>query len=224
MKSKRTHYDLLGVKPSVGSDEIKRAYRRLVKTSHPDARPPGATRQENNKATEAMMRLNEAYETLMSREKRAAYDALIGISRSIRTLSYSMKMTDEDGQRQRYMNKVFHPARSSISRVLSRYPKELRQLSLDIFDSELICEFEAYVDRVEHTLRQGAGMLSTNAHPRSLDAAVQMMRYSIAQAADGMEEMRRFCQNFDYDHLTMAENLFKIAADLSRQALALTRG
>jgi hypothetical protein len=50
-----------------------------------------------------------------------------------------------------------------------------------------------------------------------------MMRYGIAQAADGLEEMRRFCQNYDYDHLTMAENLFRIALDLSRQAQRLAR-
>jgi hypothetical protein len=35
--------------------------------------------------------------------------------------------------------------------------------------------------------------------------------------------MRRFCQNFDYDHLSMAQNLFRIAQDLSRQSAKLLR-
>ena len=46
---------------------------------------------------------------------------------------------------------------------------------------------------------------------------------AFAQAADGLEEMRRFCQNYDYDHLSMAGNLFRIAVDLSRQAQRLAR-
>jgi hypothetical protein len=50
-----------------------------------------------------------------------------------------------------------------------------------------------------------------------------MMRYAIAQAADGLEEMKRFCQNYDYDHLSMAGNLFREYADLSKKALYLSR-
>lgn len=50
-----------------------------------------------------------------------------------------------------------------------------------------------------------------------------MMRYSIAQAVDGLEEARRFCQNYDYNHLHMAGNLFKESNELSRKALQLTK-
>lgn len=224
MKKRQTHYEILGVKPDVSSAEIKRAYRNLVKDHHPDKKHSSNSAVEKNKATEAMMRLNEAYETLKDRKKRARYDALIGLTRTIGTLASAMDSMDEDKAREAYLQKVFHPTRRSISRVLSKYEKQLRKLSLDLFDDEHIAAFETYVDQVEQVLARASNDLSSNESPRSLDSAVQMLRYSIAQAADGMEEMRRFCQNFDYNHLTMAENLFAISADLSRQSLALTRG
>jgi hypothetical protein len=49
------------------------------------------------------------------------------------------------------------------------------------------------------------------------------MRHAIAQAADGLEELQYFCQNFDYDHLAMADNLFKIAREHSARALQVSK-
>jgi len=72
-------------------------------------------------------------------------------------------------------------------------------------------------------LQAASNSFSRQVCPRSLDAALRIMRYSIAQASDALEEMRFFCKNFDYAHLTMAESLIRISQDLSRQSLRLTR-
>ena len=110
-----------------------------------------------------------------------------------------------------------------MSRVLKKYNQQLIDLSQDLYDDQLVAVFEKYVDEVEETLRNASQTLSSKDTPSSLAAAVQMMRYSIAQAADGLDEMRRFCQNYDYDHLHMAANLFREANDLSRKGAQLTK-
>lgn len=63
-----THYDTLGVKADASADEIKKAYRKLVRRYHPDvsAEPDAAQK------TSA---INQAYNILKDPEKRAAYDA-----------------------------------------------------------------------------------------------------------------------------------------------------
>jgi hypothetical protein len=99
----------------------------------------------------------------------------------------------------------------------------LTDLSLDIYDDELVETFTIYVDEVERTLLRSSNSFSSRPTPRSLNAAVQMMRYAIAQAADGLDELKRFCQNYDYDHLHMAQNLFRESNDLSRQSLQLSK-
>lgn len=54
-------YEILGVKPSASQDEIKSAYRKLIKQYHPDKFIDNPLK---NLAEEKMMQINEAYETL----------------------------------------------------------------------------------------------------------------------------------------------------------------
>jgi molecular chaperone DnaJ len=218
----KTYYQMLGLQPEVSSLEIKMAYRSLVKSHHPDVEYNEQSHSQRTLATEYMMSLNEAYETLIDKSKRAAYDYLIGANGRGRP---KLVFTEIDGGecREAYLRHNFNPCRMSIVRILKKYPQQLTDLSQDIYDDQLIATFEKYVDEVEDTLRKGSQMLSSKETPRTLVAAVQMMRYSIAQAADGLEELRRFCLNYDYAHLHMADNLFREAHDLARQGLQLTK-
>jgi len=68
MATKRDYYEVLGLDKSATAEDIKRAYRKLAKESHPDLHP-------NDKSAEARFReVNEANEVLSDPQKRAAYD------------------------------------------------------------------------------------------------------------------------------------------------------
>jgi curved DNA-binding protein CbpA len=62
-----THYEVLGIAESASEDEVRHAYRRLVKSAHPDAAGD----------PERFRLITEAYDVLSDPARRAAYDRTI---------------------------------------------------------------------------------------------------------------------------------------------------
>jgi curved DNA-binding protein CbpA len=65
-------YKILGVGPNASTDEIKSAYRNLVKKYHPDLYKTASGKKKGN---EKLQQINEAYAALSDEERRRAYDA-----------------------------------------------------------------------------------------------------------------------------------------------------
>jgi curved DNA-binding protein CbpA len=176
-----------------------------------------------------MQSINEAYATLIDIAKRKSYDYTIGArDRSTQSLKQAQerarKTQEEELLREKFLAKIFHPSRRSLVKALNQYPKSLMKLEQDIYDDELIFEFGQYVDRLEDTLVKVSNAFAEYPAPSSLEPSIRWMRQSIAQAADGLEELRYFCSNYDYDHLGMARNLFNIAIEHSKLASRIAKG
>ena len=66
---KKDYYEILGVPRNASQDEIKRAYKKLIKKWHPDLNP-----NNREEAEKKFKEIQEAYEVLSDPEKRAMYD------------------------------------------------------------------------------------------------------------------------------------------------------
>jgi molecular chaperone DnaJ len=68
MPKKEDYYAILGVPRNAKAPEIKKAYRRMARKSHPDVNPGDKSAEERFK------RIQEAYDVLSDPKKRAIYD------------------------------------------------------------------------------------------------------------------------------------------------------
>lgn len=66
----KDYYKVLGVERSASADEIKKTYRKLAMKYHPDRNP------DNTAAEDKLKEINEAYQVLSDKDKRARYDQL----------------------------------------------------------------------------------------------------------------------------------------------------
>lgn len=65
-----TYYDVLGVSKDASEADIKKAYRKLVRKYHPDV-------SKESNADEMTSKINQAYNVLKNKERRAEYDELL---------------------------------------------------------------------------------------------------------------------------------------------------
>lgn len=68
--AEKNYYEILGIDKKASEDEIKKAYRKLVRQYHPDV-------SKDPNADAKMGEINNAYETLKDSEKRAQYDMML---------------------------------------------------------------------------------------------------------------------------------------------------
>lgn len=86
----KNYYRILGIENSATSEEIRMAYKRLVRKYHPDLHP------EDNKVHRVFTEIKEAYDVLSNLDKRLAYNLL---------MSKSKRLMDEITRREYEMNK-----------------------------------------------------------------------------------------------------------------------
>ena len=76
MEEKKTYYDVLNINKNASAEEIKHAYRKLIKLWHPDLH----FGDEN--AVIRTREINEAYEVLIDPVKKARYDEFLNLRNS----------------------------------------------------------------------------------------------------------------------------------------------
>ena len=86
-------YELLGVKKDATHEEIKKAYRDMVKRYHPDV-------NKSDEASKIIISLNEAKETLLDDDKRCEYDKLLDDINHSKT--YSNDSTSYSAKKEEY--------------------------------------------------------------------------------------------------------------------------
>lgn len=89
-------YEVLGVAKTAGADDIKKAYRKLARTLHPDLNPG------NKKAEDRFKEVSAAYDLLSDADKRAKYDRGDIDASGAERPRYSYRSHAETGQGGKY--------------------------------------------------------------------------------------------------------------------------
>jgi len=137
MLTERDHYAVLGVSRAATLDEIRCAYRKAARATHPDLNPGDASALERFKLVQG------AYEVLGDPDRRAAYDSpprVIDVAPQHRTVSRSASSSgarrlrhDEPVSLARELGETFAAIRvvarrSGFSRRVNRLIRYLERL------------------------------------------------------------------------------------------------
>ncbi|MFB2935102.1 DnaJ domain-containing protein [Aerosakkonemataceae cyanobacterium BLCC-F154] len=221
------HYQTLQVSPRATQAEIKQSYRRLAKLFHPDS-------QQETANHEQIVQLNAAYEILSDPQRREFYD------RQLKNGSFSaagnwqqrtkaaqkqyqkqrQTAQDIDRQIQLWLSLVYQPVNRLICRIINPIKAQVDELSADPFDDELMESFQDYLKDCQELLSQAQHIFTSMPNPSPLAGVAARLYYCLNQVGDGISELETFSLNYDDQYLHTGQEMFRIAAQLRREAQA----
>ena len=218
------YYDTLGVSSKASQEQVKRAYRKLAKELHPD--------RHKEASHDKIAAVNAAYEVLGDAGLRRAYDNERRLTaqgnasnRSSRAASsqaaYKKRRKDGNGTTiEDWMRRVFNPTDRLIGQILKPLKAEVRALSADPFDDELMEAFQGYLERCREALEKAQAKFKSMPNPPGMAGGAANLYYCLNQLEDGIEEIERFTYTYDESYLHTGQELFRISAGLRKEAKA----
>jgi len=224
-----THYQILEVHETATQAEIKRAYRRLAKQFHPDS-------QTETASHERIARINNAYEVIGDPSRRVMYDqerqGLSGASVEDSAAQRAKRTADmqdiyrkqrqahqsSEAQVDAWLKLVYAPVDRLMAKVMSPLKAEIRKLSADPFDDDLMEGFQAYLDQCRTWLKQARNRFQSMANPVNTAGVAADIYHCLGQLEDGVEEMERFTVSYEESYLHTGQELFRIARQLRQEA------
>jgi molecular chaperone DnaJ len=230
--AEKTHYQILEVPETATQAEIKTAYRRLAKQFHPDSQTASS---DHNR----IARLNEAYEVLGDPEHRSRYDLqrqgyypektaaesaaertqrAADVQAAYRRQREATQASEE--QLELWVRKVYNPIDRLVGKILSPLKGEIRALSADPFDDELMEGFQSYLEQCRSWLEQAQSKFQSMPNPSTAAGVAANLYHCLNQLEDGIEEMERFTCSYEETYLHTGHELFRISTQLRREAKA----
>ncbi|MEB3160022.1 MAG: J domain-containing protein [Synechocystis sp.] len=217
------HYDVLDLPKNATGQEIKRAYRRLVKKFHPDS-------QSQQASHEQIILINAAYEVLSDPRRRRYYDQSQANGsafpqRESRNRQASQacyqgqqRSRQADLNREQWLRQVYHPIAKELTVVIESLDGQIDYLAADLFDDELMATFQSYLGEVAECLGRGRQRLKSAPNPQSFAKVAAFLYYALNHVEDALEELTTFTQNYDESFLHTGQELFRLTRDLLMEA------
>ncbi|MGB3787731.1 MAG: DnaJ domain-containing protein [Phormidesmis sp.] len=221
------YYKTLGIAEGASQAQIKQAYRQLAKQFHPDSRNQGAT-------NEKIASVNAAYEVLGDVNARRQYDVERQLVAKARQRERASRTVDSQNQYKKrkpssaadsttieqWLRGVFNPTDRLIGKIIRPLKAEVRSLSADPFDDELMEAFQTYIEACREHLEKAQEKFKSMPNPASVAGGAANMYYCLNQLEDGIEEIERFTYTYDENYLHTGQELFRISAGLRKDAKA----
>ncbi len=207
----KNYYKELGLKQNATRNEIKSAYRLLAKKYHPD------TGGDNEK----FLALQLAWETLNDPHKKAIHDKSLFNDESYivsKNEKWSSELknkknnsTNKDQDIKDWIKKIYNPINRFISQVIKPLNDEIKKLSADPYDDELMDAFSSYLHESRKKIEKASSLFKSQAVPSSISSIGLDLYHCFSQVQDALDELDRYTQGYVDDYLFDGKQMMKEA-------------
>jgi molecular chaperone DnaJ len=198
-------YQVLGVGPQASGEEIKAAYRALVKQHHPDAGGDDTT----------ILALNAAWEVLGDGERRRRFDQQRRPTPSSvgkRTTPASpARAADSEEALARWLSRVYTPVDRLLGQVINPFSAELRALAADPYDDSLMEAFCAFLEQGQARLARAETLYRSHPAPAAGRELSLELYHCLSLLKDALVDLERFTMGYVDSYLRDGRELLRKA-------------
>ena len=210
----KNFYEELGLEKNATKSEIKSSYRSLVKQHHPDA---GGEK-------ERFLAIQNAWETLNDPIKKEKYDKKIFSSSTsfdslngnweekVNSNKYSSSIKDKEVET--WIQEIYTPINRLISQIIKPLNNEIKALSADPYDDQLMENFCSYISLSQKKIEKVDNIYNKQLVPNSISSLGLDLYHCFSQVKDALSELDRYTQGYVDDYLFDGKEMIKEAKRL----------
>jgi len=204
----KNFYEELGLEKNATKSEIKSSYRSLVKQHHPDA---GGEK-------ERFLAIQNACETLNDPVKKEKYDRKIFSSSSSLNENWEDKFNSKkynssikDKEVETWIKEIYTPINRLISQIIKPLNNEIKELSADPYDDQLMKNFCSYISLSQKKIEKVEKIYNKKIVPKSISTLGLDLYHCFSQVKDALLEFDRYTQGYVDNYLFVGKEMIKEA-------------
>jgi len=207
----KDYYKELGVPRNAAKSAIKKAYRLLAKKYHPD------TGGSNDK----FLAIQKAWETLNDPQKKIIYDKNLLLQEKSDNHKYenwslegkinSNSSTTKDNDIKNWILNTYTPLNRLITQIIKPLNQEIRKLSADPYDDELMENFCEYIRQSQKKIDKVSKVYKSRIIPSSISSLGLDLYHCYSQVQDALDQLDRYTQGYVDNYLFDGKEMMKEA-------------
>ena len=185
-------YKILKVHPSTKLEDIKKAYRELVKIYHPD----------KGGDAKVIIEINEAWEILKNKHKDLNSNTFNN-SQFYKKNEYK-KETNNYSKSQDIKNwfqNIYLPIDKLLGQIINPLSSKIKELSADPYDQLLMDSFCLYLEQSKNKITKVKVIYTSFASPTIIRDFSLDLYYCLSQVEDGLNELERYTMGYVDNYL-----------------------
>ena len=207
----KDYYKELGVPRNALKSEIKSAYRLLAKKYHPDT----------GGSNEKFLAIQLAWETLSDPQKKIMYDKNLLFqenTESNRQEDWSLEIknksnysTNKDNDIKNWIINTYQPLNRLITQVIKPLNEEIKKLSADPYDDELMENFCKYISESQKKINKVSEVYKSRIVPSPISSLGLDLYHCYSQVEDALDQLDRYTQGYVDNYLFDGKEMMKEA-------------
>ena len=195
-------YQILKVHPNAKLEEIKKAYRNLVKIHHPD---------KGGDST-VMLEVNSAWEILKKKHKDFNVNT-VNNSPAYNQHEYKREANNysESEEIKKWFQNIYLPIDKLLGQIINPLGSKIRDLSADPYDQILMDSFCLYLEKSKNKITKINKIYTSFASPTIIRDFSLDLYHCLSHVEDGINELERYTMGYVDNYLYDGKAMIALA-------------